>query len=278
MNDAARTTRLPSGEGMPVLGQGTWGMAEDARRRSDEIAALRTGIDLGMTLIDTAEMYADGGAESLVGEAIAGQRDRVFLVSKVLPNNAGTAGALHACERSLHRLGTDHLDLYLLHWRGPVPLTETVAAFTDLLEQGMIRHWGVSNFAAADLIELTGLANGRMVEADEVLYHLAHRDAEADLLPLCATAGMPAMAYAPLDHGAVLRHPLLERIAARHMATPAQIALAWVLRHEGLAAIPKASTPAHARENRGALDVHLTDEDLVDLDRAFPPSRSRPSR
>jgi diketogulonate reductase-like aldo/keto reductase len=266
----SRYTRLPSGEGMPVLGQGTWGMAEDARRRSDEIAALRTGIELGMSLIDTAEMYADGGAEALVGAAIAGQRDRVFLVSKVLPNNADGSGTRHACERSLHRLGTDHLDLYLLHWRGPVPLAETVAAFTDLVEEGLIRHWGVSNFDAADLIELTSLVGGRMVEADEVLYHLARRDAESDLLPLCNRAGLPTMAYSPFDHGAILRHPTLEQIARRHLATPAQVALAWVLRNDGLAAIPKASTPAHARENCGALDLHLSDDDLADLDHAFP--------
>jgi diketogulonate reductase-like aldo/keto reductase len=227
-----------------------------------------------MTLIDTAEMYADGGAEELVGAAIAGQRDRVFLVSKVLPNNASPARAAHACERSLQRLGTDHIDLYLLHWRGPVALADTVEAFTDLVDRGLVRHWGVSNFDAADLIELTTLADGRMVEIDEVLYNPARRGIELDLWPMCENAGLPLMAYSPFDHGALLRHPALGQVAARHGASPAQVVLAWVIRRDGIATIPKATSAEHARDNHGALDVQLTAEDYADLDRAFPPPPS----
>jgi diketogulonate reductase-like aldo/keto reductase len=265
-----RTVTLPSGQAMPVLGQGTWGMAEDPRRRGDEVAALRLGVELGMTLIDTAEMYADGGAEILVGEAIAGQRDRVFLASKVLPNNASRTGAVQACERSLHRLGTDHLDLYLLHWRGPVPLDETVEAFTTLAERGMIRHWGVCNFDIADLHELISRTEGRAVESNQVLYNLARRRTEWDLLPMCQKAGLPIIAYSPLDHGSLLRHPVLAQVAARHAVRPAQVALAWLLQQKGVATIPKASNPQHTRENRAAIEVRLTPDDLVDLDRAFP--------
>jgi diketogulonate reductase-like aldo/keto reductase len=256
---------------MPVLGQGTWGMAEDARRRSEEIAALRLGIDLGMTLIDTAEMYASGGAESLVGEAIAGRRDEVFLVSKVLPGNATRSGTITACERSLRRLGTDRLDLYLLHWRGQVPLEETVDAFTTLVRQGRIRHWGVSNFDLSDLVEITSLPGNPMVETDQVLYNLARRGIEWDLLPRCREIGLPIMAYSPFERGRMLGHPALAEVAARHGATPAQAALAWVLRLDGVNTIPKASTPEHARDNRAAFDIRLTEDDLAVLNRAFPP-------
>lgn len=266
-----RTTKLPSGEAIPVLGQGTWHMAEEPRRRADEIAALRCGLDLGMTLIDAAEMYADGAAEQLVGEAIAGRRGEVFLVSKVLPHNATRRGTIAACERSLRRLGTDRLDLYLLHWRGQVPLAETLEAFVTLTRTGKIRHWGVSNFDVADMEELERTLGGGAVATDQVLYNLTRRGIEYDLLPWCRKRGIPIMAYSPVEQGRLLSHPQLQGIADRHRATPAQVALAWVVRQEGLVAIPKAGTPAHVRENRVALDILLTDEDLAALDRVFPP-------
>jgi diketogulonate reductase-like aldo/keto reductase len=266
-----RTIKLPSGEAMPVLGQGTWGMAEDTRRRADEIAALRLGLDLGMTLIDTAEMYADGAAEKLVAEAIAGRRDEVFLVSKVLPNNASRRGTIAACERSLRRLGTDRLDLYLLHWRGPIPLEETLDAFAALVRTGKIRHWGVSNFDVSDMEELVDLPGGTAVATNQVLYNLTRRGIEYDLLPWCRERGLPIMAYSPIEQGRLLGHRELQGVAARHGATPAQVALAWVLRQDGVNAIPRAGTPAHVRENRAALDLRLTEQDLAALDRAFPP-------
>jgi diketogulonate reductase-like aldo/keto reductase len=266
-----RTIKLPSGEAMPVLGQGTWGMAEDTRRRADEIAALRLGLDLGMTLIDTAEMYADGAAEKLVAEAIAGRRDEVFLVSKVLPNNASRRGAIAACERSLRRLGTDRLDLYLLHWRGPIRLEETLDAFAALVRMGKIRHWGVSNFDVSDMEELVDLPGGTAVATNQVLYNLTRRGIEYDLLPWCRERGLPIMAYSPIEQGRLLGHRELQGVAARHSATPAQVALAWVLRQDGVNAIPRAGTPAHVRENRAALDLRLTEQDLAALDRAFPP-------
>ncbi len=271
MTDAGpvRQTPLPSGEAVPVLGQGTWCMAEDARRRADEIAALRLGIDLGMTLIDTAEMYADGAAESLVGEAVAGRRDAVFLVSKVLPQNASRAGTVAACERSLRRLGTDRIDLYLLHWRGGVPLPETLEGFDALRRAGKIRHWGISNFDLADLGELAGPPPA----ANQVLYNLSRRGIEFDLLPWCRRRGVPVMAYSPVEQGRLLRHPALGAVAGRHGATPAQVALAWVLRQDGVIAIPKAGTAAHVRENRAALDLRLDAGDMAALDRAFPPPR-----
>jgi diketogulonate reductase-like aldo/keto reductase len=268
---APRTIELPSGETIPVLGQGTWGMAEGARPADEEIAALRHGLDLGMTLIDTAEMYADGAAEMLVGAAIGGRRDEVFLVSKVLPHHATRSGTIAACEASLRRLGTDRLDLYLLHWRGTVPLEETLEAFGELLETGTIGHWGVSNFDLADLTELMQVPGGTAVEADQVLYNLTRRGIEWDLLPRCQELGLPVMAYSPFERGRMLGHPDLERMAARHGATPAQVALAWVLRQDGVNTIPRAGTPEHVEQNRAALDLHLTAEDLAELDRAFPP-------
>jgi diketogulonate reductase-like aldo/keto reductase len=272
-----RTTELPSGEVVPVLGQGTWHFAEDARRRQEEISAIRVGLELGMTLIDTAEMYADGGAEKLVGEAIIGRRDAVFLVSKVLPEHASRRGTVIACERSLRRLGTDRLDLYLLHWRGRTPLVETLDAFAELVRSGRIRYWGVSNFDVSDMEELTDLADAANVATDQVLYNLTRRGIELDLLPWCIEHAIPVMAYSPIEQGRLLRHPVLRALADRHAATPAQVALASVLRQEGVIAIPRASTPAHVRDNRGALDVRLTTEDLAALDRAFPkPAASRP--
>jgi diketogulonate reductase-like aldo/keto reductase len=268
---SVRTIRLPSGEPMPVLGQGTWRMAEDPRRHHDEVTALRLGLDLGMTLVDTAEMYANGRAEELVGEAISGRRDEVFLVSKVLPSHATHPATVAACEASLRRLRTDRLDLYLLHWRASVPLEETLAAFQSLVTSGKIRYWGVSNFDVMDMVELVGLPGGGAVATDQVLYNLTGRGIEYDLLPWCQGRHIPVMAYSPIERGRLVGHPALQAVAARHGATPAQVALAWVLRQEGVNAIPKAGTPAHARENRAALDLRLSAPDLAALDRAFPP-------
>jgi diketogulonate reductase-like aldo/keto reductase len=274
---ALRTAELPSGETVPVLGQGTWHMAEDPRRRKDEIAALRAGIDLGLTLIDTAEMYADGEAEVLVGEAIDGRRSEVFLVSKVLPQNATERGAVAACERSLSRLGTNYLDLYLLHWRGSVPLKATLEAFAVLIAAGKIRHWGVSNFDVDDMDDLWNTPGGRTASTDQVLYNLSRRGIEYKLMPWCRGRGIPIMAYSPIEQGRLLGHQALRRVAERHDATPAQVALAWVLRQDGVIAIPKAGTVDHVHENRRALELELKQQDLAALDRAFPPpTRAQP--
>jgi diketogulonate reductase-like aldo/keto reductase len=269
--ETTRTIVLPSGEHIPRLGQGTWHMAENPLKRTEEVNALRLGIDLGMTLIDTAEMYADGGAERVVGEAIKGRRDEIFLVSKVLPQNATQHGTIAACNRSLARLGVDEIDLYLLHWRGAVPLEETVDAFETLVGAGKIRNWGVSNFDVADMQELVDLPNGANVATDQVLYNLARRGIEYDLMPLCQRSGLPVMAYSPIEQGRVLHHVTLKTIAARLGATPAQVALGWVLRQDGVCAIPQSGKPEHVRENRGALDVRLTPQDLAELDGSFPP-------
>jgi diketogulonate reductase-like aldo/keto reductase len=246
-------------------------MGLSAATRDVEVEALRLGLDLGMTLIDTAEMYAGGGAEELVGEAIARRRDEVFLVSKLPPGNATRRGMIVACERSLQRLRTDRLDLYLLHWRGRTPLEETLDAFAALVRAGRIRHWGVSNFNVSGMVELVGLLGGAAVATDQVRYNLTRRGIEYDLLPWSRERGIPIMAYSPIDEGRLLRHPAIEAVAAQHGATPAQVALAWALRQGDVIAIPKAGTPAHLRENRAALDLRLTEQDLVDLDRAFPP-------
>jgi diketogulonate reductase-like aldo/keto reductase len=269
--ETTRTIVLPSGEHIPVLGQGTWHLAENPLNRTNEINALRLGIDLGMSLIDTAEMYADGGAERLVGEAIKGRRDEVFLVSKVLPQNATRHGTMAACNRSLARLRVREIDLYLLHWRGLIPLEETIDAFETLVGEGKIRYWGVSNFDVGDMQELVDLSNGGNVAADQVLYNLERRGIEFDLLPWCQRSDVPVMAYSPIEQGRVLRHLTLKTIAARLGATPAQVALAWVLRQDGVCAIPESGNPEHVRDNRGALDVRLTPEDLADLDETFPP-------
>jgi diketogulonate reductase-like aldo/keto reductase len=268
---ALRTAELPSGETVPILGQGTWHMAEDPRRRKDEITALRAGIDLGLTLIDTAEMYADGEAEALVGEAIDGRRSEVFLVSKVMPENATERGTVAACERSLGRLSTNYLDLYLLHWRGSVPLKATLEAFAVLIAAGKIRHWGVSNFDVDDMDDLWDTPGGRTVSTDQILYNLTRRGIEYRLMPWCRRHRIPIMAYSPVEQGRLLGHPALRRVAERHRATPAQVALAWVLRQDGVIAIPKAGTVDHVHENRRALDLELTQQDLAALDRAFPP-------
>ncbi|TMD64478.1 MAG: aldo/keto reductase [Chloroflexi bacterium] len=264
-----RTARFPAGEAVPILGQGTWHMAERPRRRQDEIDALRTGLDLGMTLIDTAEMYADGGAEELVAEAIAGRRDEVFLVTKVLPSNATRRGTVAACERSLRRLQTDRIDLYLLHWREDTRLNETLEGFGALSRAGKIRYWGVSNFDVADMEELAGLSGGA-VATDQVLYNLSRRGIEHDLLPWCRRRRIPIMAYSPIEEGRLVRRRPLKAVASRHETTPAQVALAWLLRQDGVIAIPKAGTPEHVRENRAAIELHLTKQDLTELDHAFP--------
>jgi len=232
---------------------------------------LRLGLDLGMTLIDTAEMYGDGAAEELVGEVIAGRRDKLFLVSKVLPSHARRLGTIAACEGSLRRLRTDRLDLYLLHWRGEAPLEETLAAFSVLVRAGKIRYWGVSNFDLSDMEELVSLPGGSSVATNQVLYNLTRRGIEYNLLPWCTKRGIPIMAYSPIEQRRLLEEPALQNVAERHGATPAQVALARVLRQEKVIAIPKAATPAHVEENRGALDLRLTREDLAELDRAFPP-------
>jgi diketogulonate reductase-like aldo/keto reductase len=266
-----RTTALPSGDLVPVLGQGTWGMGEHSDRRAAEIAALRLGLELGMTLIDTAEMYGGGATEQLVGEAIRGRRDDVFLVSKVLPNHATRRGTVAACEASLRRLHTNHLDLYLLHWRGETPLDETLEAFHALADVGKIRFWGVSNFDLPDMHDLLRVEGGSRVSTDQVLYNLTRRGIEFALMPWCWQHRIPIMAYSPVEQGRLLGHPALKHIAARHVATPAQVALAWVLRQDGVVAIPKASHIDHVRENRGALELQLTPDDLAELDQEFPP-------
>ncbi len=270
--------KLPSGEPVPTLGQGTWNMGEDRRRRRAEIAALNLGLDLGMRLIDTAEMYADGGAEKIVGAAIAGRRDEVFLVSKVLPEHATRRGTIAACERSLKRLDTDRIDLYLLHWREQeVELAEVLEAFTALVRAGNIRHWGVSNFDVEDMQELLRLPGGKAVAADQVMYNLNRRGIEHDLLPWCRRRRIPVMAYSPLDEGRLVRSLDLKRIAQQLGATPSQVALAWLLRQNNVIAIPKSASEAHVRENFAALDLRLGKQDLAALDRAFArPKRKQP--
>lgn len=265
------TVKLPAGETVPALGLGTWNMGERADRRSAEADALRLGIDLGMTLIDTAEMYASGGAEEVVGDAIAGRRDQVFLVSKVLPSNATRAGVPAACERSLKRLRVEVIDLYLYHWRGGTPLAETVEALEALRKAGKVRHWGVSNFDTDDMQELTALAGGGNCQVNQILYNLSRRGPEFDLLPWQRERGIAAMAYSPVEQGALAGDGRLAAIARRREATPAQVALAWTLRAPGVIAIPKAVNPDHVRQNRAAADLELTAEDLAELDRLFPP-------
>lgn len=271
------TATLPSGEAVPVLGQGTWMMGEDRGRAADEVAALRLGLDLGVTLIDTAEMYGNGGAEKVVGEAIAGRRDEVFLVSKVLPSNASRNGVVRACEASLKRMRTDRIDLYLLHWRGGVPLAETIAVFEELRRSGKIRHWGVSNFDTDDMEEMERLPAGKNAQANQVLYNLGRRGIEFDLAPWCRDHGVPIMAYSPVEQGALADDAGLQAIAARHDATAAQIALAWVMARPGVVAIPKATRLEHVRQNAAARDIRLTPQDLAELDKLFPPpARKRP--
>jgi diketogulonate reductase-like aldo/keto reductase len=263
--------KLPSGETISVLGQGTWHLGQGRHPREEELDALRVGIDLGLNVVDTAEMYGDGAAEKLVGEAIAGRRDEVFLVSKVLPGHATRRGTVAACRASLRRLGTEQLDLYLLHWRGMVPLEETVGGFEELRAAGLIRHWGVSNFDFVDLERLMRVSGGDAVETDQVLYNLSRRAIEWRLLPWCVLHGIPIMAYSPLMQGGLLEHPVLRAIAVRYRVSPAQVALAWVVGHSGVCAIPEAGTVKHVRQNRAALELRLQEIDLIKLDEAFPP-------
>jgi len=268
-----RTTTI-AGNPVPVLGQGTWQLGDRADRRQQEIAALQLGIDLGMTLIDTAEMYGDGASEKLVAEAIAGRRDRLFLVTKVLPGNATSKKRILAsCEDSLRRLRVDHVDLYLLHWRQSERLAVVVEAFTELVDAGKIRHWGVSNFDVADLQELEGVAGGQNVASNQVLYNVSRRGIEFDLLSRTRAAGVNVMAYTPIEQGRILGNAVLREIARRHNATPAQIALAWTIRAAGVMAIPRSGSPAHTRENAAASAIELSPRDLQDIDRAFPPPK-----
>src|SRR5437773_4639091 len=281
-----KTVELPDGERVPALGQGTWNMGETKRAHSDEVAALLLEIDLVMSLIDTAEMYGEGGAEKVLADAIDGQRERVFVVTKVYPHNASRAKLPKACERSLKRLRIDAIDLYLLHWRGSVPLAETVEAFEKLRVAGKIRHWGVSNFDVEDMKELLAIENGSASAANQVLYNLQHREIESSLLPFHRTsnfkrqtsAPIPIMAYSPVGHGrGLLENATLKKIAKRHNATLSQIALAWVLRQPLVIAIPKASKENHVRDNARSIEIKLAGEDLADLDQEFPPPKSKKS-
>jgi aldehyde reductase len=264
---------LPTGDKVPTLGQGTWMIGENRSSRAGEIAALQRGVDLGMALIDTAEMYGEGASEQLVGEAIRGCRERVFLVSKVYPHNADRKAMPAACERSLRRLGVDCLDLYLLHWRGSVPLAEIVETFERLRIQGKIRHWGVSNLDLGDMAELCAVPGGDRAAVNQVLYNLSYRGIEWDLLPWCEERGIPLMAYSPIEQARLARHPGLHALAEKQSATPAQLALAWLLRRDRVIAIPKASSVAHVEQNFAALECLLDAETLAGLDRLFPPPR-----
>jgi len=265
-----RTVSLRDGEQVPALGLGTWRMGEQASEREKEVHALKLGLDLGLKLIDTAEMYGEGGAEKVVGEAIADRRDDVFIVSKVYPHNASRQGAVGACERSLKRLDIDCIDLYLLHWRGNIPLQETVDAFEQLKADGKIRHWGVSNFCMADMNELRTLSGSASCAANQVLYHLGERGIEWELLPDCERHTLPVMAYSPVSQGSILRDRALSNIARKYSVTSATIALAWLLRNPNVIAIPKSSNVEHVQANAVATDLVLSAEDLSDLDRAFP--------
>jgi len=269
------TAMLPNGEAVPALGQGTWQMAEVASRRAQEIEALRLGVELGLTLIDTAEMYGDGAAEELVAEALAERRDELFLVSKVYPHNASRSGVVQACERSLRRLKTDRIDLYLLHWRGSVPLEDTVAGFEELRRSGKIRHWGVSNFDAEDMEELIEVEDGRNCATNQVLYNVTRRGPEFDLIPWMVDRRMPLMAYSPIEQGRLPSRGVLQRIGQRHGASSFQVALAWLLQKPGVVSIPKASSPEHVRDNHRALDLRLDPEDLAAIDAEFPPPRRK---
>jgi diketogulonate reductase-like aldo/keto reductase len=270
-----RRVKLPSGEEVAALGQGTWKMAEDRRRRAEEIAALRLGIELGMTLIDTAEMYGEGKTEELVGEAIAGLRDEVFLVSKVYPHNASRGGVAQACDRSLRRLKTDRVDLYLLHWPGSIPIAETVEGFSALKRAGKIRHWGVSNLDRDEMEELYAVPGERACATNQVLYNLSRRGPEYDLMPWMEERRIPLMAYSPIEQGRLRSAGALQEVAQKRGATPYQIALAWVMRRPDVIAIPKAGRSEHVRENRKAADITLDDTDLAAIEAAYPPPRRK---
>lgn len=269
-----RSCQLFSGAAMPVLGLGTWRMGESPRRRAEELDALKYGLDLGYPMIDTAEMYGDGGAEEIVGEALAGRAQRPFIVSKVYPHNASRAGTIAACERSLTRMGIERIDLYLLHWRGGARLEETFEAFHRLRGAGKIGDFGVSNFDADDMEDAARLDKG-LNASNQVLYCLSRRGPEFDLLPWMRKRGVPLMAYSPLDQGGLLRKAPLKKLADGIGCTPAQLAIAWLLAQPGVVTIPKSSSRERVKENLGALDVKLTPQILADLDRAFPPPRGK---
>ncbi|TAL92008.1 MAG: aldo/keto reductase [Paraburkholderia sp.] len=277
MSNEIASVSLPDGERIPKLGQGTWEMGEQPSRRAAEIAAIREGIGLGMTLIDTAEMYGDGATESLLGEALHGVRDDVFLVSKVYPHNASRRGVQAACEQSLQRLKTDRIDLYLLHWRGSVPLAETVEGFEALRRAGKIRHWGVSNFDTDDMEELFSVPGGDACATNQVLYNVARRGPEFDLLPWLAQRSMPAMSYSPVDHARLPKRSPLDDIASARGVSVFQVALAWVLRRPEVFAIPKSGRIEHVRDNRRALDLQLTAGEHAAIDAYFRPPRSKRS-
>jgi len=275
MTENMPTVTFPNGVKVPALGQGTWMMGEKPSEAQHEIDSLKAGIDLGMTLIDTAEMYAEGGAERIVGQAIRGRRDSVFLVSKVYPWNASRGGTIEACERSLKRMGVDRIDLYLLHWRGEHPLAETVAAFETLKSSGKIGAWGVSNFDTSDMEELDMVPAGDNVATNQILYNLARRGPEFDLLPWCRARNVPIMAYSPIEQGALSKNHDLIRIAKAYQATPAQLALAFLIRNGNVIAIPKTSSVHRARENRDTIALEVTDEDWAALDAVFPPPKAK---
>jgi diketogulonate reductase-like aldo/keto reductase len=268
-----RQVALRDGTRVPALGLGTWKMGEDVRQRAQEVRALQTGIDLGATLIDTAEMYASGRAEEIVAAAVKGRRDSITIVSKVLPQNSSRAGTVEACEASLKRLKTDRIDLYLLHWRGSVPFAETMAGFDDLMRAGKIRGFGVSNLDLKELQEWLAVSRADKTLADQVLYNVNERGIDYDLVPWCFDRKIAIMAYCPLAQGEIASKPALKRIAERHRATPAQVMLAWTLRHEHVIAIPKSARPERVRENVQAAEIVLSAEDLMDLDKEFPPPR-----
>ena len=265
MSSAPQQMATADGQVVCAVGQGTWYLGDDPGARSEEIAALRAGIEAGLRLVDTAEMYGGGRSEDLVGEAIAPVREQVYLVDKVLPSNASRRGTIQACERSLRALGTDWIDLYLLHWPGPHPLTETVAALESLVQRGWIRAWGVSNFDPADL---AGLPSAPLV--NQVLYNPARRGVEVDLLPTHRSANITTMAYSPIEQGRLLDDPVLATVARRHSVSVAQVLIAWAVREPGVIAIPKAASVAHTEENAAALQLRLDPQDLAAIDAAFP--------
>ncbi|MCE6073705.1 aldo/keto reductase [Agrobacterium vitis] len=275
MNDSLPTITLPSGQILPALGLGTWMMGEASDAATDEIAAVNHALDLGMTVIDTAEIYADGGSEHIIGQALKSRRDEAYLVSKVAPWNASRDGTISACEASLKRLDTDCLDLYLLHWRGEHPLTDTVDAFETLKRQGKIKAWGVSNFDVDDMEELFAVENGANCQANQILYNLSRRGVEYDLLPWCQERGLAIMAYSPIEQGRLLRHPELIHVAKANQATPAQVALAFLLERDNVLPIPKTTATTRIEENRGSVDLELTEDDLARLDAAFPPPQRK---
>lgn len=270
-----RTVTLKSGDSIPQLGIGTWHMGEGRTTQATEVKAVRAAIDQGISLIDTAEMYGEGGAEEVIAEAMHGVRDRLFIVSKVYPHNASRKGTIGACERSLKRLGTDRIDLYLLHWRGSYPLAETIAAFETLKTAGKIRHWGVSNFDVDDIEDLESVADGSKCSSNQVLYHLGSRGIDFDLIPDSAVRRIMVMAYSPLGQGTILRNPALGGVARKHDVTAAAVAIAWTMRHPHVVSIPKTANISHLAENLKAADLVLDAEDLAALDKAFPPPKRK---